>query len=115
MTRLFAGTPFDIPPTCDRCGASPEDCACPPETAEKQWKDPAKQSARVRVENRKHKRKATVVAGLSPDDSDLAALLTQLKNACGAGGTIKDGNIELQGDHGQRVRKELASTGYRVK
>jgi translation initiation factor 1 len=42
-------------------------------------------------------------------------LLSQLKAACGAGGTVKDDVLEIQGDHLKRVRGLLAEIGYRVR
>ena len=39
----------------------------------------------------------------------------QLKTACGSGGTAKDGVIEVQGDHGDRVVQLLKAQGYTVK
>jgi translation initiation factor 1 len=71
--------------------------------------------ARVGVEKRKHGRLMTVVRDLSPADNDLADLLKQLKNACGAGGTLVDSNLEIQGAHADRVRSELQKLGYKVK
>ncbi len=116
MTRLFAGTPFDIPPTCDRCGKEESECRCEPMEPQVQYAEPATQSVRVRVDTRKHKRQATVVWGLSPEKSDLNELLSRLKSACGAGGTLVEENqLELQGDHLQRVKDELAKIGYRVR
>ncbi|WP_146523297.1 translation initiation factor [Stieleria varia] len=115
MSRLFAGTPFDIPPTCDRCEKLESECQCEPIEPAKEYADPSKQSARVRVDQRKHKRKVTVVAGLSPEKSDLADLLSKLKSACGAGGTIVEDQLELQGDHLQRVKDEMLKIGYRVR
>jgi len=57
----------------------------------------------------------TVVRGLSAAENDLPALLTQLKNCCGAGGTVKEEQIEIQGDHLERIRQMLADMGYRLK
>ncbi len=57
----------------------------------------------------------TVVRGLAAAENDLPALLTQLKNHCGAGGTINDEQIEIQGDHLNRIRQALTEIGYRVK
>ena len=57
----------------------------------------------------------TVVKGLSLDAASLAQLGKQLKTACGSGGTVKDGAIEVQGDHCERVIELLTSQGYRVK
>lgn len=53
--------------------------------------------------------------GLPAAGNDLAGLLSQLKNACGAGGTVKDETLEIQGRHLDRVREVLAQIGYRVK
>lgn len=112
MTRLFSGTPFDLPPRCDRCGEVEQDCQCGP--VEHQWVDPDKQTAKVRVDRRKHKRIVTVIWGLEPDESDLRSLLSRLQSACGTGGSLRDQAIELQGDHADRVRAELRVIGYKV-
>ena len=115
MSRLFAGTPFDIPPRCDRCGELEEDCQCPAvEESQRTLVPPNKQTAKVRCERRKHKRMMTVVAGLDPADNDLKDLLSRLKAACGAGGSIQADQIEIQGDHVERVIQELQQIGYRV-
>ena len=115
MTRLFAGTPFDIPPQCDRCGKLEQECECEPIADSPQRVAPEKQTARVRVDRRKHKRMVTVVWGLDDGESDLPDLLSQLKSACGAGGSIQDDQIEIQGDHGDKVSDLLKRIGYRVK
>lgn len=57
----------------------------------------------------------TVVRGLSAADNDLPALLTQLKSACGAGGTIDGDTLEIQGEHLDRLRTLLAGLGYKVR
>jgi translation initiation factor 1 len=57
----------------------------------------------------------TVVRGLAMDASDLAALAKQLKAACGSGGTVKDGTVEVQGDHADKVAAFLQTKGHRVK
>jgi len=57
----------------------------------------------------------TLVKGLALDDVALNALGMQLKTACGSGGTVKNGVIEVQGDHGERVMALLAAQGYKVK
>ena len=57
----------------------------------------------------------TVVRGLGLDDAALAALAKQLKAICGAGGTAKDGVIEVQGDHCERVIEALKKQGRTVK
>ena len=45
---------------------------------------------------------------------DLPALLSELKTACGAGGSLQDESIEIQGDHLFRVTDKLKQIGYRV-
>jgi translation initiation factor 1 len=57
----------------------------------------------------------TLVRGLPLDDAAIAALGKQLKAACGSGGTVKDGVIEVQGDHCDRVIAVLRTQGYAVK
>jgi translation initiation factor 1 len=57
----------------------------------------------------------TVVRGLAMDASELAALAKQLKAACGTGGTVKEGVIEVQGDHRELVMRLLTSQGFTVK
>jgi translation initiation factor 1 len=57
----------------------------------------------------------TLVKGLDLDDVALAALGKQLKTACGSGGTVKDGVIEVQGDHVERVMELLKAQGHSVK
>lgn len=115
MTRLFAGTEWDQPPTCERCGELQEVCQCPPQTIPpKELLPPEKQTARLAVEKRKRGKLMTVVRGLAATDNDLPALLSRLKSDCGAGGTIKDDLIEIQGDHRARLEQVLSEIGYRV-
>lgn len=57
----------------------------------------------------------TVVRGLALDPVALASLGKQLRAACGSGGTVKDGTIEVQGDHCDRIIEELKKSGHRVK
>nr|WP_319565688.1 translation initiation factor Sui1 [uncultured Rhodoferax sp.] len=57
----------------------------------------------------------TLVKGLDMDDAALVALGKQLKTACGSGGTVKDGVIEVQGDHVERVMALLQAQGHKVK
>lgn len=57
----------------------------------------------------------TTISGLPLDDTALAGVCTQLKKRCGTGGTVKDGIIEIQGDHRDRIVAELTTQGYRVK
>lgn len=111
--RLFAGTPFDIPPKCDRCGALKSDCKCPPLHAGRL--PPNQQTAKLSIEKRKKGKVVTVIRGLSERANDLPALLSQLKSQCGAGGAIQEDCLEIQGEHVERIRTALSELGYRVK
>lgn len=57
----------------------------------------------------------TLVRGLALDDAGLAALGQKLKAACGSGGTVKDGVIEVQGDHRERILQLLQAQGVAVR
>lgn len=57
----------------------------------------------------------TLVKGLPLDAMALAVLGKQLRAACGSGGTVKDGVIEVQGDHTQLLLKALEQQGYKPK
>jgi translation initiation factor 1 len=57
----------------------------------------------------------TLVRGLPLDEAALGALGKRLRSACGAGGTQKDGVIEVQGDHVDRLVGLLQAEGWRVK
>ena len=57
----------------------------------------------------------TVVTGLALEAADLAALSKRLKSACGTGGTVKGGVLELQGDHREQLAVLLAGEGLRSK
>lgn len=111
--RLFEGTAFDRPPHCERCGKLETECTCPPPTTAEI--PPEKQTVRLQVENRKRGKQVTAVRGLKLSDLAMTALLTKLKNSCGAGGTIDDGVIEIQGGQIERVRTALVAMGYNMK
>ena len=57
----------------------------------------------------------TLVRGLALDDAALAALGKRLRSACGTGGTVKDGVLEVQGDHAERVIALLLAEGFTAK
>ena len=57
----------------------------------------------------------TLVKNLILTEADLKSLAKRLKQACGSGGTVKDGLIEIQGEHRQTIAEVLEKLGYKVK
>jgi len=57
----------------------------------------------------------TVISGILVDEAGLKEVAALLKKRCGTGGTVKDGLIEIQGDHRELLLAELAARGYKVK
>lgn len=57
----------------------------------------------------------TLVKGLVLSTADLAALAKTLKQACGLGGTVKEGMIEIQGQEREKIAEVLKKLGYKVK
>jgi translation initiation factor 1 len=70
---------------------------------------------RLSLDRRASGRVVTVVTGLPGAPRDVEALGKALRTACGTGGTVKDGVLELQGDHRPRVEAFLQARGLRSK
>jgi translation initiation factor 1 len=73
------------------------------------------QTVRLTVEKRRKGKVVTVVRGLSAEGNDVPSLLSQLKSRCGAGGTIQEDGLEIQGEHVERIGSLLRELGYVVK
>lgn len=77
---------------------------------------PNQQNLRVQASRKGRKGKTvTVITGFQVNPDKLAALLKQLKAQCGAGGTVKENEIEIQGDHAQKLVQLLTQMGYKAK
>jgi len=97
---------------CLGCGKPREKCACRAAMAAPRGDG----IVRVSRETKGRKGKGvTLIAGVPLDAAGLAELAKDLKQRCGTGGTVKDGVIEIQGDHRDRLLEDLQSRGYRVK
>lgn len=98
---------------CPDCRAPVAQCRCKENNA----RIPATDGiVRVSHETKGRKGKGvTVIKGLTLDAAALAAAGKQLKTACGSGGTVKDGTIEIQGDHRELVIAALVKQGHVVK
>jgi translation initiation factor 1 len=77
---------------------------------------PQQQNVRIQASRKGRKGKTvTVISGFAASPETLASLVKQLKNYCGAGGTVKDNEIEIQGDCAQKILQFLAKLGYKAK
>lgn len=71
---------------------------------------------RIRRETKGRKGKGvTTVSGVGLAGAELKTLAKQLKQKCSTGGTVKDGVIEIQGDHRETLKAELEKLGYSAK
>jgi len=94
---------------CPRCGRTP--CVC-----QKIDLTPRQQTAYVQRDRKRRAGKTvTVISGLLHTPAIFKDLLKTLQTACGTGGTIKEGELEIQGDHRERVAETLKELGYKVK
>jgi translation initiation factor 1 len=98
---------------CPACRQPIASCRCASKSAARPAGDGI---VRVSRETKGRGGKAvTVVRGLALDDAGLVKLAQQLKTACGSGGTVKEGAIEVQGDHCEKVIALLQAQGHAVK
>ena len=100
---------------CLQCGEAIDECIC-----EKLADDARLKSldgvVRLRREIAGRKGKGVVtISGIPAPEAELKAILKKLKQMCGTGGSLKDGVIEIQGDHREKLKKQLEQMGYQVK
>jgi len=76
---------------------------------------PAQQDLRLWLDRKGGGKVITVVKGFIGKSADLEALGKQLKSLCGSGGTVKDYEVQIQGDHREKVITWLLSKGYKAK
>jgi translation initiation factor 1 len=97
---------------CPGCGRPVAACAC----ASRQAGPRGDGIVRISRQTKGRKGKGvSCVTGIALPADALEALAKQLKQRCGAGGTVKDGVIEIQGDHRETLAAELKKLGYTVK
>ncbi|HHD16122.1 MAG TPA: stress response translation initiation inhibitor YciH [Euryarchaeota archaeon] len=90
---------------CSVCGLPKELCVCEDIAREQQ-------DIQITTTKRRYGKVVTIISGIDPTDIDLEELARFLKNRCAAGGTVKDGIIELQGDHKKKAMAALKEKGY---
>ncbi len=103
---------------CPDCGKALTQCVCLSKGQASAAKALSSSDGIVRVSldsKGRGGKSVTVVRGLALDGAALLALGKQLKAACGSGGTVKDGVIEVQGDHVATVMAALQKLGHTVK
>ena len=90
---------------CVTCGLPKDLCVC---------ESIAKESQRITVktERRKFGKKYTIIEGIDEKEIDIKDVTKKLKNKLACGGTTKEGKIELQGEHKQKVKEALAQLGF---
>lgn len=90
---------------CTTCGLPKELCVC---------ESIARESQKIVVSatQRKFRKVYTVIEGIDPKAIDIEDLGKKLKSKLACGGTVKGGNVELQGDHRPRVKRILAELGF---
>ena len=90
--------------TCPKCGMPQDLCVCDDIARDEE-------KIKVRIDTRSFGKEMTVIEGLS-DDADIDELASTLKTKLACGGTAKNGEIQLQGDHTRRIKEVLADEGF---
>ncbi len=102
----------EIGSTCPKCKKPLKNCTC------KNTQSTPKSDGIVRVSRSSAGRKGkgvTIITGVPLQDKALKELAKKLKQKCGSGGTVKDGIIEIQGEHRDMLVEELQKQGWTVK
>jgi translation initiation factor 1 len=99
---------------CPTCGWPTRNCQCSARLANEPL--PPRIQAKLRLEKKGRGGKAvTVVYDLPNNETFLKSLAGELKRACGAGGTVVERGVEIQGDVRERLRPLLVGKGWVVK
>ncbi len=105
---------------CPECSKPVSSCTCKKkknnEVKKSVRKYPDDGVIRIMRETKGHKGKTvTVIGNISLKESELKEFAKKLKTRCGTGGSVKDGEIFIQGDHRQVILDEIIKQGYRAK
>jgi translation initiation factor 1 len=104
----------DVGRICPGCRRPVAQCAC----KDQRGKPRPFATGAVRVSRQTQGRggkAVTLITGLPLDEAQLAALAGELKRRCGSGGTVREGTIEIQGEHRDTLVAELQRRGYAAK
>ncbi len=103
---------------CPKCQKLVPGCSCKKKRTKSDSQPPPKSDGIIRIQRETKGRKGktvTTVSGFDIDDDDLKALSKQLKQHCGAGGSIKYGVIVIQGENLDTIKGYLERQGYKVR
>ena len=102
---------------CSKCGQPEGECRCREERRmDNSSAAPRDGFVRLALDRKQRRGKSvTIISGLPADLAQLTALAQEFRKLCGAGGALKEGNIELQGDHRDKVEARLLALGYKIK
>ncbi|HET8905898.1 MAG TPA: stress response translation initiation inhibitor YciH [Ktedonobacterales bacterium] len=101
---------------CKTCGKPEGECRCSEQRRMGSTSAPKDGFIRLSLDRKQRRGKAvTLVANVPGDLDQLTTLAQQLRKLCGAGGSLKEGVIELQGDHRDKVEARLQTLGYKIK
>jgi translation initiation factor 1 len=101
---------------CKTCGKPEGECRCSEQRRMGNAALPKDGFVRLSLDRKQRRGKAvTLVANVPGDLDQLTSLAQQLRKLCGAGGSLKEGVIELQGDHRDKVEARLQALGYKIK
>jgi translation initiation factor 1 len=101
---------------CSYCRRRLEACVCPNRQSSQSKPSSGDGIVRIWLDRKGRRGKTvTVVKGLAGGERELAEVAATLKRLCGSGGTVVEGNVEIQGDHRERVAAKLTELGHKVK
>ncbi|MGI8552683.1 MAG: translation initiation factor [Dehalococcoidia bacterium] len=97
---------------CSNCRRRLEACVCPTKPGVQRGDG----VVRITKDRRnRHGKTVTLISGVPGSETALEELTASLKRLCGSGGALKEGAIEIQGDHRDKLAARLTELGYRVK
>jgi len=107
--RVYSTDQGRICPSCNQAKAS---CRCKAASVQ----DKGDGIIRIRRETKGRKGAGvTIIDGLVLEAGEMKALVKKIKQSCSSGGAIKDGSVEIQGEHREAIKVLLEKTGYTVK
>lgn len=107
--RVYSTDQGRICPSCNQAKAS---CRCKAALTQ----DKGDGIIRIRRETKGRKGAGvTIIDGLVLEAGEMKALVKKIKQSCSSGGAIKDGSVEIQGEHREAIKVLLEKTGYTVK